>query len=398
MATMTGSQALVEELKQENVEYVFGLPGTTSLNFLNTLEDHPEIRYILGLHETVALGMAEGYARFSGKPGVVNLHSCPGLSAAMPMLFNAFQGEVPIVVTAVQQDARIFNQKQHLNFALTNVAGNFTKFSTAITNPDDFVLILKKAFKIALEPPCGPVFVSLPQETMSNTYNFKELSLSANRETARPERILPEKANLENGPVPLLISKSFHKLKHQLRPNTLSRLLNELKKQLKPDTIVVEESPSYAADIQHLLDFKAHSNYFHSRAGRSIGCALPNALGAKLAAPDRPVVAIVGDGSAIWSIQSLWTAAHYHIPVIFIVMANGSYNILKIEKRLKMGKTDGERYLGLDFNEPRLDFPKIAQAMGITGRRIEEAEETGQALKIALESKSPYLIEFNLRD
>ena len=93
MVKTTGCKVLIEALRQEGVEFVFGLPGSSNLSFLNALEARPEIRYILGLHETVAVGIAEGYARFSGKVGFVNLHSCPGLGAAMPMLYNAFLGE-----------------------------------------------------------------------------------------------------------------------------------------------------------------------------------------------------------------------------------------------------------------------------------------------------------------
>ena len=78
MTMMTGSEALVELLRNEGVEYVFGLPGATEVLFLDALEDNPEIKYILGLHETVAVGMAEGYSRTSGKVGVVNLHTGAG--------------------------------------------------------------------------------------------------------------------------------------------------------------------------------------------------------------------------------------------------------------------------------------------------------------------------------
>jgi len=96
MVMMTGKEALMELLSNEGVEYVFGIPGATEALFMYALEDHPEIKYILGLHEVVSLGMAEGYSRTSGKVGVVNLHTGPGVAAAMPMLSNAYQGGVPL--------------------------------------------------------------------------------------------------------------------------------------------------------------------------------------------------------------------------------------------------------------------------------------------------------------
>lgn len=82
MTKLLGSEALVQILKQEGVEYVFGLPGSTELQFMDSLEAHPEIKYILGLHESVSAAMAEGYARASGKVGVVNLHTFVGLGGA----------------------------------------------------------------------------------------------------------------------------------------------------------------------------------------------------------------------------------------------------------------------------------------------------------------------------
>jgi benzoylformate decarboxylase len=92
---MSGAKAMMEALKCEGTEYIFGLPGSTELLFLDALEDYPDMKYILGLHEVVSLGMAEGYARQSGKVGVVNLNTCAGLSAAAPALLNAYLGGVP---------------------------------------------------------------------------------------------------------------------------------------------------------------------------------------------------------------------------------------------------------------------------------------------------------------
>ena len=88
MATMAGKEALMELLRNEGVEYVFGIPGSTEIQFMDALEKHPEMKYILGLQEVVVAGMAEGYARISGKPGFLNLHTGTGLGAAIPMLLN----------------------------------------------------------------------------------------------------------------------------------------------------------------------------------------------------------------------------------------------------------------------------------------------------------------------
>ena len=114
MKKVTGKEALMEILLKEEVEYVFGIPGATEIPFMAALEKYPEIKYILGLQEVVAAGMAEGYTRVSDKPGFLNLHTGTGLGAALPMLLNARKGNVPLVVTAGQQDKRLLTKDPHL--------------------------------------------------------------------------------------------------------------------------------------------------------------------------------------------------------------------------------------------------------------------------------------------
>ena len=111
IATMNGREALMEILLKEAVEYVFGIPGATEVLFMDALEDHPEIRYILGLHEVVVMGMAKGYARASNKVGFVNLHTGPGLAAAMPMLLNAHLNEPQIDFWQLAQAMGVNGQK-----------------------------------------------------------------------------------------------------------------------------------------------------------------------------------------------------------------------------------------------------------------------------------------------
>ena len=83
MAIINGKKALVNLLRNEGVEYVFGIPGATEIQFMDALEDAPDIQYILGLNEIVCAGMAEGYARASGKPGFLNLHTNTGTAASL---------------------------------------------------------------------------------------------------------------------------------------------------------------------------------------------------------------------------------------------------------------------------------------------------------------------------
>ena len=99
MANMFGRNALIQLLLHEGVEYVFGIPGATEIHFMEALEEAPHMQYVLGLNEIVCAGMAEGYARATGRPGFLNLHTGPGVAAALPMLYNARAGGVPLVIS-----------------------------------------------------------------------------------------------------------------------------------------------------------------------------------------------------------------------------------------------------------------------------------------------------------
>src|SRR5688572_9029873 len=104
MTVLSGKQAFLEILRDEGVEYIFGNPGTTELPLVDALVREHKIRYILALHEGVAVSMADGYAQASGKLAMVNLHASPGLGNAMGMLYDAFKSGAPILVTAGQHD------------------------------------------------------------------------------------------------------------------------------------------------------------------------------------------------------------------------------------------------------------------------------------------------------
>ena len=120
---------------------------------------------------------------------------------------------------------------------------------------------------------------------------------------------------------------------------------------------------------------------------------MPGSLGVKLASHDRPVVCVSGDGSAMWSIQSLWTAAHYHIPVTHIICANACYQQVRNMKVLLMGEKGKGRYLGTCLDQPQNDFCKIADGMGVQARRVEKPEELRAALQHAFSLDKPNLLE-----
>ena len=95
----------------------------------------------------------------------------------------------------------------------------------------------------------------------------------------------------------------------------------------------------------------------------------------------------------MWSIQSLWTAAHYDMPVKYVICANASYCQVKIMKSILMGEKAEGRYLGMDLDEPRIDFCQLAQGMGVQGQRVERPGELGDTLKSAIASDKPAVVE-----
>jgi benzoylformate decarboxylase len=191
MTFMTGKEALIQILREEKVEYVFGIPGATEVVLMDALEDAPDIRFILSLHESVAVGMAEGYTRISGRPGFVLLHTNTGLAAGLPLLFNACQGGVPLIVTAGQQDLRLAAQDPALKADLVSMAKPCTKWATEVVNAADIPLVMRQAFKIALHPPQGPVFVALPQNLLQEPIDFEynPVGLPSNGWQPDPEAI-----------------------------------------------------------------------------------------------------------------------------------------------------------------------------------------------------------------
>jgi acetolactate synthase-1/2/3 large subunit len=128
--------------------------------------------------------------------------------------------------------------------------------------------------------------------------------------------------------------------------------------------------------------------------GGAIGQGLPVALGAAIASPDRPVLALVGDGSAMYTIQALWTIAREGLDVTTVVFNNRSYGILNIELERVGAETIGpEAKAQLDLAEPAIDFVSMAQGMGVPAQRVARAEDFSAALKRAFESHGPFLID-----
>ncbi len=155
---------------------------------------------------------------------------------------------------------------------------------------------------------------------------------------------------------------------------------------LPEDAIVVLESPSSTLALRSRLRISRPGSYFFG-AGGGLGFGLPAAIGVQLACPDRPVVCVLGEGSAQYAITGFWTAAAYGVPVTFLILDNAEYSILK----WFAGMEGVQNAPGLDL--PRLDTAGVAAAYGVPGSRVEGVEELRDALERALASDGPELVE-----
>ncbi|HEV8441706.1 MAG TPA: thiamine pyrophosphate-binding protein, partial [Methylomirabilota bacterium] len=524
---MRGRQVLMDTLVGHGVEYLFGNPGTTESPIIDSLADYPQIRYILTLHEGVALGAASYYAQASGRTGVVNLHVAPGLGNALGMLYDAAKAGSPLVVTAGQQDTRMRLRAPLLGHDLVAMAAPLVKWSVQIERADELAPGLRRAFKVARDAPSGPVFVALPidvleQETALGAlppgalYREPEpdpagveaaaeaLLASANPvivagddvarhgahdellalagligagiwfEGVRQHVVVPTAHGNTRGPLPfdaaaihkalegadavLLVGGPFFEevwfapgspfppaaallqveqsperlsLNFPLRagllaspaaglralrraiergagadyrrraaarndalrslkaqevaaqqaratkrwdgePISIPRLMAELQTALPAEAIVVDESITASIDLARTLRFERPGDYFGARGG-GIGQALPGALGVKLAHPSRPVVAVSGDGSAMYSIQALWTAAHHGLAVVFVILDNREYRILKHNMdayRQRFGVRTERPYAHMDLTKPEISFVDVAHGLGVGAARV----------------------------
>src|SRR5713101_5617907 len=464
MPFLSGKQAFLQILKQEGVDTMFGNPGTTELPLMDGLVREPSIRYILALQEAVAISMADGYAQASGKLGVVNVHTSPGLGNAMGMLYDAHEAGAPMLITAGQHDQAMNLSEPILWSDLPPVARPYVKWSHEITRIEDLPRAVRRAAKTAFAHPSGPVFISLPVDVLN-----AERELDLLEPTRIAPRIRGDKAAIDaaaellatakrpiliagdaiahgdalaemvevaellgapvytecvpstcafpfthplyQGPFPrigppirsLLIQHDLLfsvggdlftlSLPSDVEPMpeglpvihldvdpweigknypakvailgdpkaTLPDLAEALRRRLSPDSVkaaqsraealgkareakiadlkerarresgqtpisplalvaavaeavpddgvVVDESISSGGGLRELLRSRDSKSFFGLRGG-GIGWGLPASLGIKLALPSRPVVALVGDGSAMYTIQSFWTASH----------------------------------------------------------------------------------------
>ncbi|GCD93247.1 thiamine pyrophosphate-dependent enzyme [Embleya hyalina] len=162
----TGAELVCEILVDEGATHVFGNPGTTEIPFVRALAGRDDIEYVLGLQEATVVAMADGMARLTGRPTFVSLHAAAGLGNGIGALTNAAAAHVPMVVTAGQQDLRHLLSGPVLAGDLAGLAEPTVKWAHEVRTRAEVGPSLRRAFRLALSPPTGPVFLSLPMNLL----------------------------------------------------------------------------------------------------------------------------------------------------------------------------------------------------------------------------------------
>ncbi len=542
---ISGRTAFVELLKAEGVAQIFGNPGTTELPIMHALTAAPEMGYVLGLQESIVVAMADGFSRASGKLAACNVHVAPGLGNAIGALYTAYASGTPMIVTAGQQEQGHGLMEPLLYAPLVPIAAPVVKWATEIARLADLPRVMHRAAKIALTPPTGPVFISLPGDILNDVAAL-ELGLPTRVDTAsRPSdaalQALAERLLASPRPVILagheivasdafaevaglaetlgapvyqqtVVSGAHFPSEHRLFLGQLSRNQRQVRELLSPfdtlvcvgadvlqmsvhheveplptgmevvqiglrdwemgknypaalavrgdvgetlralnpllaasggaalraraaaaalviadrnwkaaresrrvlaahkeaaspidpdwlmmrlcdhlpaDAIVVDEGLTSATSLNAYWPYRDRYSYFGNVSG-GIGWGISAAVGIQLAQPERRVVAILGDGSAMYSIQALWSAAHQKLPVIFVICNNGGYRIIK--QRLKSFHGN-EHFIGMDFKDPAIEIAGLARSFGVQAHRVEDAAGFDAAFEAALAATEPVVLE-----
>lgn len=541
----TGRDVLLEVLRTEGVEWIFGNPGSTELPLIDALAAVDDIGYALALQEATAVGMADGYAQATGRPAFLNLHTSAGLGNAVGNLTNAGANRTPLVVSAGQQDYRHIAAEPLLSGDLVGLARPVSKWAHELRTVDELGTILRRAFLDAAHPPGGPVFVSLPmdlldQETLApiparsqverRTIGARldelarlvtepapgrlaivlgdEVAASGGMAAAvalaerlgapvhgsplHSNTVFPTAHPLWAGPLPpaaagiraslgayervLLVGghaflvypftdgspvpegcELLHLApaladvgrSHPVAFGTAGDLraslealvaltldtsdeaaaaaaLGEARERraeeaarfaetaegrydqvpvhpmaavhavlaaLPHDPVVVDEAITTGTYVRGFHHTELPGRYFFCRGG-GLGWGMPAALGVSLGYGREKVLCFVGDGSAMYSPQALWTAAHLQLPITFVVVNNQQYLILKRNlAAMKGASVDRDRFVAMDLDSPPVDFPALASSMGVPAVRVEKAHDVGDAVAAAWEADGPRLVE-----
>ncbi|TMJ26545.1 MAG: thiamine pyrophosphate-binding protein [Alphaproteobacteria bacterium] len=181
-------------------------------------------------------------------------------------------------------------------------------------------------------------------------------------------------------------------------PTSMARCMAEIKAGAPKDVVVVDETITANLDLFKTFTFKGPGDYFSGRGG-GIGQGVAGALGVAVADLKRPILCLSGDGSSMYSIQALWTAAHHDLPIVFVILANREYRVLKHNidaYRLRFEVKSNKPYAHMDLTVPALGFVDLARGMGVAGTHVTKADGIKAAVAAAFASGKPHLLEIEI--
>ncbi|HEX5326419.1 MAG TPA: thiamine pyrophosphate-binding protein [Acetobacteraceae bacterium] len=238
--------------------------------------------------------------------------------------------------------------------------------------------------------PAKAAILGDPRETLPELSLALERAMSAADRQRGAARLEKARADGIAGLAQLRAAAETASGKSPIQPLALMHAVAGL---LPRNVVVVDETVSSGAGLRRLLQSDDAQSFFGLRGG-GIGWGLPAAVGIKLALPDRPVVALIGDGSALYTIQGLWTAAHEKLAVVFVIINNSSYRILKQRTNAMQAlAAQTDRYVGMDLDNPRIDFVSVARGLGVSAHRATRLDEVRDLLDAALRSDTATLID-----
>jgi len=207
------SQAYLEVAAAHGIDYVFGLPGTSGQEFIGTIADQEKIRFVLAMHETCVVSMADGHARVTGRPQLAQVSTLPGSANAIGALYDAYRDRSPVIVTSTNVDTRIGGRDSHTEGKdLVEMTKQFTKWSAEIHRSDRIPEYLNRAFKVASTPPTGPVYLALPSNLLGETISIANPNADRSRIVARiagdPEALAEAAKLLAQAQRPVIVAGS----------------------------------------------------------------------------------------------------------------------------------------------------------------------------------------------
>ncbi|HEX3498642.1 MAG TPA: thiamine pyrophosphate-binding protein [Stellaceae bacterium] len=312
-------------------------------------------------------------------------------TASFPASHPLFRG----AMTRAQTVIRDILQQHDLLFSVGGDLFTLSLPSATDAMPPDLPIIQldTDAWELGKNYPSRIAILGDPKATLTEITEAVAERMNAVQKARAVERLAALRKTIAAQRAALVATARADAGKHPIRPLALLQAIGEA---LPAEAIVIDETISSGAGLRQFLK-SDDSRSFYGLRGGGIGWGLPAAIGVKLAQPTRPVVALIGDGSAMYTCQALWTAAHDRIAVVFVILNNSSYRILKQRTNaLKAHAAQTDRYVGMDLDDPAVDFVGLARSLGVAASRAHTIEEVLAQLRAGLASEGPVLIDVSI--